>query len=259
MSIVQEACEDSAEGASDGTSWSSDQVSRFFDAFQQYGQDWAKVSEEVGNTLQECEALYKQHSLYLNLASQLIQKEAFMGMVKGFQEHNSQNLQAADSANINEDARGRAAFSGSTGGHLPYSPRPDGLQHTPRPHIKYQEPASVPKGAVRTPSSAQRHMRKVPDTEPAWGMRARRTTGVSPAEMLPVGHKRKRVQTKLFGDDFVRDDLRPGKGARRRKVMEPGGPDEAQGADALLSLAALAEADSGDTQSADEGGNLLQD
>lgn len=247
-----EAYEDSAEGTSEGTSWSSDQVSRFFDAFQQYGQDWAKVSEEVGNTLQQCEALYKQHSLYLNLASQLIQKEAFMGMVRGFQEHNSQNLQAADSANFNEDARGRAAFSGSTGGQMPYSPRPDGLQHTPRPHIKSREPASVPKGAVRTPSSAQRHMRKVPDTEPAWGMRARRTTGVSPAEMLPVGHKRKRVQTKLFGDDFVRDDLRPGKGARRRKVMEPGGPDEAQGADALLSLAALAEADSGDTQSADE-------
>ena len=76
------------------------------------------------------------------------------------------------------------------------------------------------------------------------------------AEMLPVGHKRKRVQTKLFGDDFVREDLRPGKAARRRKVMEPGGPDEAQGADALLSLAALAEeaeeAES-DTQSADEG------
>lgn len=36
--------------------------------------------------------------------------------------------------------------------------------------------------------------------------------------------------------------------------MEPGGADEAQGADALLSLAALAEeADSPDTQSADEG------
>ena len=73
------------------------------------------------------------------------------------------------------------------------------------------------------------------------------------AEMLPVGHKRKRVQTKLFGDDFVREDLRPGKGARRRKVMEPGGPDEAQGADALLSLAALAEEAESDTQSADEG------
>ena len=73
------------------------------------------------------------------------------------------------------------------------------------------------------------------------------------AEMLPVGHKRKRVQTKLFGDDFVREDLRPGKGARRRKVMEPRGPDEAQGADALLSLAALAEAADSDTQSADEG------
>ena len=88
--------------------------------------------------------------------------------------------------------------------------------------------------------------------------RSKWTRLLCPAEMLPVGHKRKRVQTKLFGDDFVRDDLRPGKGARRRKVMEPGGPDEAQGADALLSLAALAEADSGDTQSADEGGNLLK-
>ena len=73
------------------------------------------------------------------------------------------------------------------------------------------------------------------------------------AEMLPVGHKRKRVQTKLFGDDFVRDDLRPGKSARRRKVMEPGGPDEAQGADALLSLAALAEQAESDTGSGDEG------
>ena len=73
------------------------------------------------------------------------------------------------------------------------------------------------------------------------------------AEMLPLGHKRKRVQTKLFGDDFVRDDLRPGKGARRRKVMEPGGPDEAQGADALLSLAALAEEAETDTQSPEEG------
>lgn len=75
--------------------------------------------------------------------------------------------------------------------------------------------------------------------------------------MLPVGHKRKRVQTKLFGDDFVRDDLRPGKTARRRKVMEPGGPDEAQGADALLSLAALAEQAESDTQSGDAGMWLL--
>ena len=75
--------------------------------------------------------------------------------------------------------------------------------------------------------------------------------------MLPVGHKRKRVQTKLFGDDFVREDLRPSKAARRRKVMEPGGPDEAQGADALLSLAALAEQAESDTQSGDEGLLLL--
>lgn len=49
-----------------------------------------QVSEDVGKMPQQCEALYKQHSLYLNLASQLIQKEAFMGMVQGFQEHNSQ-------------------------------------------------------------------------------------------------------------------------------------------------------------------------
>ena len=73
------------------------------------------------------------------------------------------------------------------------------------------------------------------------------------AEMLPLGHKRKRVQTKLFGDDFVRDDLRPGKSARRRKVMEPRGADEAQGADALLSLATLAEQAESDSQSAEEG------
>lgn len=34
-------------------------------------------------------------------------------------------------------------------------------------------------GAARTPTSAQRQLRKPPDTEPAWGTRARRTTGVS--------------------------------------------------------------------------------
>lgn len=38
------------------------------------------------------------------------------------------------------------------------------------------------------------------------------------AEALPAGHKRKRVQTKLFGDDYVREDLKPGRGPRRRKV-----------------------------------------
>lgn len=54
-----------------------------------------QVSQLVGKTAQQSEALYKQHSLYLNLASQLIQKEAFMGMVKGYQEHNSQASTAA--------------------------------------------------------------------------------------------------------------------------------------------------------------------
>ena len=112
MSAVQEAYGDFPDGTAEGAAWSSDQVSRFFDAFQQYGQDWVKVSwhriilasrchqdirscclqvsDAVGNSPSQCEELYKQHSLYLNLASQLIQKEAFMGMVRGFQEHNSQ-------------------------------------------------------------------------------------------------------------------------------------------------------------------------
>ena len=48
------------------------------------------MSQLVGKTAQQSEALYQQHSLYLNLASQLIQKEAFMGMVKGYQEHSLQ-------------------------------------------------------------------------------------------------------------------------------------------------------------------------
>ena len=49
-----------------------------------------QVSEEIGIPPQRCEALYREHSLYLNLASNLIQKEAFMGMVQGSQEHKSQ-------------------------------------------------------------------------------------------------------------------------------------------------------------------------
>lgn len=44
------------------------------------------------------------------------------------------------------------------------------------------------------------------------------------ADSLPAGGKRKRVQTKLFGDDFVRDDLKPGRGPRRRKVGLPAQP-----------------------------------
>ena len=48
------------------------------------------MSEEVDMSAQRCEALYREHSLYLNLASNLIQKEAFMGMVQGSQEHKLQ-------------------------------------------------------------------------------------------------------------------------------------------------------------------------
>lgn len=109
--------DDLVQDADEGSGWSSDQVSRFFDAFQEHGQNWAQVRTQrqpeclrvvscysslalqvaqlVGKTAPQSEALYKQHSLYLNLASQLIQKEAFMGMVKGYQEHNSQASTAA--------------------------------------------------------------------------------------------------------------------------------------------------------------------
>lgn len=118
---AQDMGDDFVEDTDEGLGWSSDQVSRFFDAFQEHGQDWAQVcthesiqvfatvkcqyhlssklalqvSQLVGKTAQQSEALYQQHSLYLNLASQLIQKEAFMGMVKGYQEHNSQACTAA--------------------------------------------------------------------------------------------------------------------------------------------------------------------
>ena len=41
--------------------------------------------------------------------------------------------------------------------------------------------AQLLQAVARTPTSAQRLMRRVPDTEPAWGMRARRTSGLSNA------------------------------------------------------------------------------
>ena len=44
MSAVQQAYDDIPDGTAEGAAWSSDQVSRFFDAFQQCGQDWVKVS-----------------------------------------------------------------------------------------------------------------------------------------------------------------------------------------------------------------------
>lgn len=90
LQILQDQYEGYAEVSADPTGWSDAQVSEFFDAFQAHGQDWYKVSREVGRPAQQCAALHKQHALYLNLASQLIQKEAFMGMVRSSQEHNPQ-------------------------------------------------------------------------------------------------------------------------------------------------------------------------
>ena len=40
---VQDMGEDFVEDSDEGSGWSSDQVSRFFDAFQQHGQDWVQV------------------------------------------------------------------------------------------------------------------------------------------------------------------------------------------------------------------------
>lgn len=59
-----------------------------------------QVSQVVGKPAHQCEALYKQHALYLNLASQLIQKEAFMGMVRSSQEHEMQVSTPMSSANL---------------------------------------------------------------------------------------------------------------------------------------------------------------
>lgn len=142
----------------------------------------SQVSHEVGKPAQQCAALYKQHALYLNLASQLIQKEAFMGMVRSSQEHNPQvrtpslsaacllalhqkktstatyrnillnhhkalynlqsQLQQANSASLGSGLRQHGSRSTSAAVH---SPRQDSLHSTPRHHLKPREPASMPK------------------------------------------------------------------------------------------------------------------
>lgn len=142
-----------------------------------------QVSHQVGRPFQQCETLYKQHALYLNLASQLIQKEAFMGMVRSSQEHTMQvsmphisqlfavamhwrqtlnmashqsaifvntllqmqnQLQQADSANFSGELRQHGSRSISTSAAV-HSPRHDNLHNTPRHHIQSREPASMPK------------------------------------------------------------------------------------------------------------------
>ena len=45
VDVLQEPYEDYAEEAADVSSWSSEQVSDFFDAFQKHGQDWYKVDD----------------------------------------------------------------------------------------------------------------------------------------------------------------------------------------------------------------------
>ena len=142
-----------------------------------------QVSQLVGKPAHQCEALYKQHALYLNLASQLIQKEAFMGMVRSSQERDMQVSTPISSANLTlalqqahllhmqckVDTRkspdncplqnqmhhaGSAHFSGELQQHgsrsistsaAVHSPRKDSLHGTPRHHIKPREPASMPK------------------------------------------------------------------------------------------------------------------
>lgn len=43
MHVLQESYEDYAEESADDPSWSDEQVSEFFEAFQEHGQDWYKV------------------------------------------------------------------------------------------------------------------------------------------------------------------------------------------------------------------------
>lgn len=48
---LQDMGDDFVEGTDEGSGWSSDQVSRFFDAFQEHGQDWAQVSRDNRSAL----------------------------------------------------------------------------------------------------------------------------------------------------------------------------------------------------------------
>lgn len=41
---MQDMGDDVVQDTDEGSGWSSDQVSRFFDAFQEHGQDWVQVS-----------------------------------------------------------------------------------------------------------------------------------------------------------------------------------------------------------------------
>ena len=50
---VQDMDGDFVEDTDEGSGWSSDHVSRFFDAFQEHGQDWVQVKLQITHATRE--------------------------------------------------------------------------------------------------------------------------------------------------------------------------------------------------------------
>ncbi|CAL5228881.1 g12095 [Coccomyxa viridis] len=247
--------------------WTPDEAKLFFNAYGKYnspkGVLWEKVARAIGTkTPDDCQALYSRFKSYLSLPKGIQHQVAFLAMVKDMVE--SESKSKADEAEDMKEGQGfrhgsedpaeEDSLDRTQSNGLDNTQSMGRARRTPRGPAAYsgrsgsrgQEGRSLRSPEVLTPSQKLREAEEdeaaaaaVEDTphHTSWGGRGRRgATGPSqlyPADSLPA--KRKRAQARLSFTHIG------GPESSRRAGMDAG---DADGADALLSLAKLANAES---------------
>ncbi|KAK9904239.1 hypothetical protein WJX75_007439 [Coccomyxa subellipsoidea] len=224
------------------TFWSQEEGKSFFTAFGKYNapsaSTWQKVAKAIGSKdAAACEALYHRFQTYLSLPRGLQHQTVFLALIRDMhnQAANADESGATLSAGVS-GGEGEAS-EGGTSMRLHAPPRARRTPRAPAPAIMRSggraQGVSLRSPDVLTPSQKKRDAEEEDvdvSTHTSWGGRGKR--GAVPAVALeaPPG-KRRRVQARLqFFDDTPKE-------SRRRGLVDAG---DADGADALLSLAALA-------------------
>ncbi|KAK9835338.1 hypothetical protein WJX81_003256 [Elliptochloris bilobata] len=205
--------------------WSLSEGTKFFRAYAQYGPKWHAVAAEVGTKdASACEALFLAHTTYLSLPPQYQHEVAFVAMVS------DQNKQSVVRERESDDTVSEDATRGTS------APRFAKARRTPRAGSAGRggggPPARSP-GGVFTPGGRRRAgaAASEPAVPAAWGGRGKRGAAVPVVSPESSALKRKRVQARLqFGED----------GGVLRRGLRNLDDGDADGADALLSLAVLA-------------------
>ncbi|EIE20316.1 hypothetical protein COCSUDRAFT_67577 [Coccomyxa subellipsoidea C-169] len=230
------------QGGSTPGFWSQEEGRSFFSAFGKCNgpsaSNWQKVAKAVSSKdAAACEALYHRFQTYLSLPRDLQNQTVFLALIRDM--HNQVTNGDESGATLSAGGSGGEgeASEGGTSMRLHAPPRARRTPRAPAPSIMRSggraQGVSLRSPDVLTPSQKKRDAEEEDvdvSTHTSWGGRGKR--GAVPAIALEApSAKRRRVQARLqFYDDAPRE-------TRRRGLVDAG---DADGADALLSLAALA-------------------